>query len=658
MPMNPLLTGSPEEQDPEKKAQISSGETALASTGGGGQSAISGGATPAAAAKQPSTSGSYTNLKQYLQANEAQGAGLGARLESGVQKSATQAQTALAGAGREFKGAQEAANVRPEEFTAEKVSGVVAGAKSPAEIEPAVQSFADVRAKEQKALAGTGVEPKALTELASYQGAKGKLTEAQQQAQMTGSEAGRQQLLAQTFQRPDYSKGQQSLDQLLTQNVPETQKRFESLRQNILGQYGLGGQEQQAIQQAATTRQQAQAGTDTAYQNINQVLYGQLGRGYKYGTMDPATNLPTILDSQGNKVNPAPNGAYPEGVVLAPGGATQQLQPPQGQAIGAAPAQYGVLTSLSQQLAAAPQTAQTALVIDYNNKATAIRQYLQKTYGDKPFGADLDTLVQNIMGGPAPVATTTGGPGEATLQNVTTPEQWAQVQALNALAGRDQNIVGFGEQAKVLGSTIPGQVPVMGGTAEGFKQTAPDLTQLKTVGQTELKNRADIVSNDIQSKTSNALTQAKNLQTDKFLFGDPSNPEPHPMTFGMNPNKVANAWNQVYYTQEKALKDINDFRTQNGLPKVEIPSDAIKNEYNRLLDKYINIKRYQGDFSVGSYARQLKEGHLERGAVKDFWHALLAMSRTNVQRNLIQQIHDNPLSGVPGTEMSEFPTSS
>ena len=91
MPINPLAGSTDnKEQDELKKSQITGGESANVSGNVGGQLAMSGGgaASPIVSTAQqqrPTSSGSFTNLGQYVKAKLEQAKGLGRKLEENVQ---------------------------------------------------------------------------------------------------------------------------------------------------------------------------------------------------------------------------------------------------------------------------------------------------------------------------------------------------------------------------------------------------------------------------------------------------------------------------------------------------------------------------------------------------------------------------------------------
>lgn len=521
---------------------------------------------PSSGQQIPTSSGSFTNLGQYVAANKEQARGLGGRLEENVQKAAGQGLSTLSEAGKEYKTNIESAGVKPEDFSEEKVTQAVTAAQTPQSIEQQAKSFEEARTKQAQLAKGSeAVTP--YQQQQSFQIAKGQMGEAAQKAGMTGIEAGRQTLLQEAYKRPDYSKGQQSLDQLLTQTSPENRQRFENLRQNLLGQYGLANTETQSIQQAAQQRQNIQAGTEQSFQNINTALYGKLAPGYKYGPIGQ-DNTPTILDAQGNEVpKDQTTGTYAANV-FSTQAETQQPQ-------------YGALPSYYQQLQAAPQAAQTALSTDYQNKAAQLAAYF-KEHPEQLYGTKVEDMVARVLGGAPSTTASPEAPGSATLQNVMTPEQLARVQALNTLAGRNQNLIGFGAGATQFNpADITGQ--------PRFSTTvAPNLE----AGKQLLVENRNILGQDLSSKT--------NIQNIKFpetygknLSGQEAvNYSVNQIKASMsNPEKDAQENYKVYNTLNQQLQNLNNDLAQKGLPPIQL-NDA---QYKIALHDIANQVRNSGN---------------------------------------------------------------
>lgn len=311
-------------------------------------------------------------------------------MSQGVQKSANTGLQSLNQSQQEFGKAQSEAGVDASKYDPSSVYNTVQGAlQNPGNAQSSIDEFKNVATKAANLKAGSDTAPKALTDVGTYQTAANQIGTAQQNANLTGTEAGRSTLLQQQFQRPDYTKGQNSLDQLLTQNVAGNQKKLADLRQNLLGQYGLANQENQAIQKAADLRNQTVQGAQTAQQNIQNVLVG------------------------------------PE---------DKSQQAPQG-------AQYGILTNLYNQLQAAPQAQNALQQKNFNNAQQQLTQYLTQQYGPNPFGVPVATLVNSMISPQSAM-------GSATAQNTIDQGSMQRLNTLNQLAGRDANMLGD----KVLGA--------------------------------------------------------------------------------------------------------------------------------------------------------------------------------------------------------------
>lgn len=264
MPVNPLLG---EEEDKKDEAKITAqGEAVDVPLADTGQQAQVGGPAPTA-------SGSFTNLNKYIEANKDQGAGLGSKVEQNVEKSANQGLSSLSSAQQEFGKAQEQAGVTPN-INKEYVQSTIEKAqKSPAQVgEEDIKNFTTTAQKAQALEKGTDTAPKSLSEVKSYQTAKGQLEGATEKAGLTKTESGREQLLKESFARPDYTKGQSSLDQLLTQNVDANRQRFNDLQNRLLGQYGLATQDAKAVQAAAQKREQVKQQTGDVAKAIQSQL--------------------------------------------------------------------------------------------------------------------------------------------------------------------------------------------------------------------------------------------------------------------------------------------------------------------------------------------------------------------------------------------------
>jgi hypothetical protein len=384
LPINPL--SQDEADNKEKKYSTISGESTNVSGLSQGQ--------PATAKGGPTSSGSFTNLQSYLDANKDQSAGLGAKVEQGIQSTVNQGRTELDNSNKEFNQKISDAGIDRNAMSAQALRSIANKAyTSPNALNDSdVGMYDTIRAKTSSFDA---TAPKQLNDLSSYQTAKSTLQQAQDKAALTGSEGGRETLLRDQFKRPDYSKGQSSLDQLFTQNVPENRQRFEKLRSGLLGDSGLVSEQNKAIQAANEKRTATQGDLSLANQDIQDILF----------------------NPKGLKQNLAPT------ILTAPGGTPPAMQ-------------NGFLSSAEQAALQTPVQKQAAYQESVKKAQEALNQYKQN---NNLFNADISSAFVDPNNGQ-----------QATLENSLSSDQLAQLQALNRLAGRNVNTIGD----KVIGGLV------------------------------------------------------------------------------------------------------------------------------------------------------------------------------------------------------------
>ena len=362
------------------------------STSGGGKSQST-----------PTSSGSFTNLNQYVNANADQSAGLGSKIQQDVQGSANTGLSQLNNSSNEFNTQNAAETANPNDFTTQDVyntaenvlnapastnsttpssstsTGTGSTTAAPLVAQSDIDAYNQVRAENAAFTAGSDTAPKALTDLADYQTAANSLNTAEQNAQLTGTESGRNTLLQQVNNNPNYTAGETNLDELLTQNIPSNTAIFANLQNNLLGQYGLANQQQTAETNATNTRATDIANTATAAGNINTVLNGPV---------DPN--------------NP----------------------------------QSGVLTNYVNTLQATPGTLNATQTQNIATSTASLIAQLQQQFGTStPYGIPIATLA-------AEIANPNSSVGAATIQNSLSPDTLAKLNALNSLAGIAPNTLG------------------------------------------------------------------------------------------------------------------------------------------------------------------------------------------------------------------------
>ena len=548
MAINPL--------DPE---DVSGAEEGVDITGGG----------PTGGVKAPSTSG-FTNVNKYVAANKDQAAGLGNKITQGVQQTASQGLQGLSTAGKEFDQQQRAASVNAPDWSTEKVSAKVQSDVAKAETTPEdqgvtsdIQAFQDVQAKNKAFQGGSDTAAKNLSQIASYSPATQTLNEAKQKATLTGTESGRATLLrggnvqsadpnnpnAQVkitggYQKPSYTTGQVNLDQLLTQNAPQNAQALTNLRNSLLGQYGLASQENQAIQNAAASRQGAIQGTQEAAGNIQKVLYGQ-----PEGTTPPETAGAPI----------------PPGTTPAP--------------------QYGVLSDYYKQLQNAPTEAMAAQGAALTSAQKSVKDYIQKQYGNQLYGVNIDELVKSIVSNPNT---------QANITNTMEQPQLNKLQVLNKLAG-----LGAGNVNQI-GLTGAEGTQVIDPNAVGQNKFTSDITSNWGAGQNLLNSPTQGKQKFVADM--NATTQSANAnQTSAYgqNFANPLEAANYVVArsnWRMNNPKMDAAESQkVTDTLTKQLNNIDQIRQTAGLPAFngQPPSkyydESLQHVLSKIADQYTTI---------------------------------------------------------------------
>lgn len=518
MPINPLSSSDQEADKKENKYSLISG-TPTTISGAQGQTAQGGGGSP-------TSSGSFTNLQSYLDVNADQSEGLGAKIEQNVQNTANEGRTNLSQAGKEFNNQVEQAGINRDQVTAQALGNIAKNAyNNPSALEDNdVATFSDVRNKGQAFAEDADTGPKSLNDLSTYQAAKTKLDQASDKANLTGSEAGRETLLRESFSRPSYTKGQSSLDQLFTQNAPQNRNRFEKLRSGLLGDTGLVSEENQAIQAANERRAQEKQEVAGAYQDVNDLLYNPNA---KQEMMDVRQYVDPRLTPQ--------YAQQPEGGMAIPPQVDEQGR----KYFDAQVNKYGLL-SREEQNALALQDQLKA--IQAQNLQAATGKAAHTGDSQYTFGADLTPAVQKASG------------FDPTLANSLTDDQFARIQALNKLAGRD---------AGTIGDTNLGNL-----ANEKFD---PTVNYNSDIANGLIKEKA----NQFKADMGNALLQANTVYTPNYRFGA----MPLPDQAKDIQNRIMDGELQPVADQPEAQKvideyikqaeNVNTLRAKYGLPPLD-----------------------------------------------------------------------------------------
>ena len=237
----------------------------------------------------PTSSGSFTNLQSYLNANQDQN--FGSQLASKVQNTVDQANQAQSNADTQFKGIVDQNTVNPNQ---DLINSAISDPTTFVSNQQNVDAF-----NQQKNANYSG--PNSLSDESSlYNNAYQTTQNAQQAANATQNEGGRFALLNQYFNAPSYSQGEQNLDQFLVSADPTAGKAFQNVQQNanqaqqnwnnqLSADQGYASQAAQTTNSAATAARNALgidasgnftgvAGTNGDYTNGGAIgnLYNQI----------------------------------------------------------------------------------------------------------------------------------------------------------------------------------------------------------------------------------------------------------------------------------------------------------------------------------------------------------------------------------------------
>ncbi len=243
--------------DEEKKNQqqqgginISGGAGANFSTGIPGQEASNG-------AKPQKSSGNYANIQSYLDANKTQADSMGQNIAGNVDKSADEAQK----------------SIQTFDTKAPKVE-----AYDPNEIFNNVTNLSDDQKNQYRTQRSTGgyTGPQSIDQVEGYADTQKKATEANTKLKNAGSEYGQQQLLKDTYGRPQYSAGENRLDQVLLQNSDGSKQALEGVKskyqdlENLFSNSAtnVGNSINQANQQALANKQNLLKAEQDQFNNL------------------------------------------------------------------------------------------------------------------------------------------------------------------------------------------------------------------------------------------------------------------------------------------------------------------------------------------------------------------------------------------------------
>jgi hypothetical protein len=225
---------NPDDQDQQNKQNqqdaISGPQTITSGQSGVISGSDSGSGNPSAG--KPSSSGSYTNLQDYLNANKDQAAQLGSTVASNISKDGTTASNSINDASNQFQNQVGQGTIKnlgtAEQDTAKAISN--------AQNLTAGQKLGSDDLDNFKAVSNaTYTGPKTFQDAGTYQPAYDATQKAINEGEQTKTDSGRYAILQNMFARPTYSSGETSLDNLLLNVNPDSQAQLNQARQNVSG---------------------------------------------------------------------------------------------------------------------------------------------------------------------------------------------------------------------------------------------------------------------------------------------------------------------------------------------------------------------------------------------------------------------------------------
>lgn len=261
-----LLDDKNKDSSNQSGVNISGGAGADFSTGVPGQESTS-------AAKNQKSSGNYANIQSYLDANRDQGDQMGQQISSNVESKAQDAQS--------------------------KISGLQAKAPEVKDYDPnatfsKLGSLSDQEKSDYRNTRATGgySGPQSIDKVDGYADAQKAAIEASGLVKNTANEYGQQALLKDAYKRPDYSAGQNKLDQVLLQGSAGSKQALEGISKKYAGLDNLfnttAGQVGESINKA----------NQTALANKNKIVQAEADQ-WK-GLVDPIQ----ARADEANRLNP------------------------------------------------------------------------------------------------------------------------------------------------------------------------------------------------------------------------------------------------------------------------------------------------------------------------------------------------------------------
>lgn len=226
------------------------------------------------APKAPSSSGNFTNLSNYLNANKnynAQGGGLAGQVNQNLQDKGNVIQNQYNNAQQSFQTQADQGRV------IDRNSTVQTALTNPSDFSKDNTNVSNF----QKLLSGSYTGPQANSDTAQIQN---KAQNLQSLTNLGNTESGRHALLNNLYGNSNYNQGQQQLDNLLIQANPDQMNKLKQagqIPQSVLSKIALGTQQDQDLikqykQEAANTNQQTKGLVDSNILQQQQGLQSKL----------------------------------------------------------------------------------------------------------------------------------------------------------------------------------------------------------------------------------------------------------------------------------------------------------------------------------------------------------------------------------------------
>jgi hypothetical protein len=236
--------------DPSAPQSVSQGASGVI-TG-----SASGTGSQAGASDKPASSGAYTNLQDYLNANKDNAATLGQNVGNNIRQAGNDASNAINDSSNQFSQQVGQGTIKNLDAASQDASNIVSNARNTT----AGQSLSanDLgRFKDVSTAQYSG--PNNWQSANVYQPAFDKVQNVQNESNLLSTDSGRYALLQKFFNRPDYTSGQTNLDGLLLNGNQEGRDALASARNDVSG---IGNQFQSAQDTGAALAAQTKAQTD------------------------------------------------------------------------------------------------------------------------------------------------------------------------------------------------------------------------------------------------------------------------------------------------------------------------------------------------------------------------------------------------------------